>query len=482
MQIMNPIKSTGLPLQSIPFLLLALGMTLVVSADQDDRTAIILNVSEAIGPATNDYIHRGLEKALDRDAALVILRMDTPGGLDTSMRDIIRDIIASPVPVIVYVAPSGARAASAGTYILYASHIAAMAPGTNVGAATPVQFGGIPDLKPPVMPERQEEKSDKDTSNDKEEDSAEADDSETASPVATDAMTKKIMNDSIAYIRSLAEMRGRNVEWAEQAVREAASLSSEQALLQGVIDIVATDVNDLLEKANGREVNVNGRNQTLDTSNLIVEQIEPDWRNKLLSVITDPNIAYILILLGIYGLFFEFMNPGFVLPGVIGAICLLLALYALQVLPVNYAGLALILLGIIFMVAEVFAPSFGALGIGGVIAFVFGSLILFDIEDNEIRVAVPLIVAISLVTAGFFLVVIRMVFAAHRKPVVSGVEELLGSIGEVLEDFEQRGNIRIHGEIWQGSTHTPLQRGHRVRVTAIDGLILQVEPEREDVK
>ena len=482
MRMMNPIKSTGLPLKTSYFMLLALGMALLVSAEQDERTAIILNVSDAISPATNDYIHRGLEKAHNRNAALVILRMDTPGGLDTSMRDIIRDIIASPVPVIVYVAPSGARAASAGTYILYASHIAAMAPGTNLGAATPVQFGGIPDLKPPAMPELEEEKSDKDTSKDEEEDSAEADESEAASPIATDAMTKKIMNDSIAYIRSLAEMRGRNVEWAEQAVREAASLSSEQALLQGVIDIVATDVDDLLEKANGREVNVNGQSQTLDTSNLIVEQIEPDWRNKLLSVITDPNIAYILILLGIYGLFFEFMNPGFVLPGVIGAICLILALYALQLLPVNYAGLALILLGIIFMVAEVFAPSFGALGIGGVIAFVFGSVILFDIEGNEIQVATPLIATISLVSAGFFLVVIRMVVAAHRKPVVSGVEEMLGSIGEVLEDFDLRGPVRIHGEIWQGSTHTPLQRGHRVRVTAIDGLILKVEPVGEDVK
>lgn len=479
---MKPINKTGLPLKSVYFLLLAMGIALLAGAGQDDRMAIILNVSDAISPATNDYIHRGLEKALDRKAALVILRMDTPGGLDTSMRDIIRDILASPVPVIVYVAPSGARAASAGTYILYASHIAAMAPGTNLGAATPVQFGGIPDLKPPAMPERQEEKSGKDTSNDKQVDSTEEDKSEAAAPVATDSMTKKIMNDSIAYIRSLAEMRGRNAEWAEQAVREAASLSSEQALLQGVIDLVATDVDDLLQKANGREVNMIGHTQTLDTSNLIVEMIEPDWRNELLSVITDPNIAYILILLGIYGLFFEFMNPGYVLPGVIGAICLLLALYALQVLPVNYAGLALILLGILFMVAEIFAPSFGALGIGGVIAFVFGSVILFDIEGSAIQVAVPLIVAISLVTAGFFLVVVRMVFAAHRKPVVSGAEEMLGSIGEVLEDFDQRGPVRIHGEIWQGSTHTPLHRGHRVRVKAIDGLILIIEPVEENLK
>jgi membrane-bound serine protease (ClpP class) len=295
-------------------------------------------------------------------------------------------------------------------------------------------------------------------------------------------MTKKIMNDAIAYIRSLAEMRGRNVEWAELAVREAASLSSEQALSQQVIDIVATDIDDLLEQANGWQVNINGRNQILDTRNLTLEQFEPDWRNKLLTVITDPNVAYILMLLGIYGLFFEFVNPGYVLPGVTGAICLLLALYALQVLPVNYAGLGLILLGIMFMVAEVFAPSFGALGIGGVVAFVFGSVILFDTEGSQFQVALPLILTIALITAGFFLFVIRMMFAAHRKPVVSGVEEMLGSIGEVLEDFEDKGRIRIHGEIWQGITETPLKCGDRVKVTNINGLVLKVELLKEEGK
>ena len=480
---LNHIKKTGSVIYQYGYVLLfILGISLLVNAKQEDRTAIILDVDGAVSPASNDFIHRGLEAAFDRNAALVILRLNTPGGLDTSMRDIIQDIIASPIPVIVYVAPSGARAASAGTYIMYASHIAAMAPGTNLGAATPVQFGGIPDMKPPDMPESEKEK-DEDTDNNDEDkaDSENESDNESAPP-AMDAMTKKILNDSIAYIRSLAEMRGRNTEWAEQSVREGASLSSEQALLRGVIDVVANDIDELLEKVDGWQVNINGRNQVLDTGNLFKEKIEPDWRNELLSVITDPNVAYILMLLGIYGLFFEFVNPGFVLPGVTGAICLLLALYALQVLPVNYAGLLLILLGIIFMIAEIFAPSFGALGIGGVISFVIGSVILFDTGGSEIKVALPLIITVSAITAGFFLIAIRMVFTAHRKPVVSGAEEMIGRIGEVVEDFNQKGRVRIHGEIWQVISNTPLKRGNRVKVIALDGLVLEVEPAEEEVK
>lgn len=475
-------------IKTLSLLLLALGSALLVHADPDlttagpdtgkDRTALILSVKDAISPASNDYIHRGLKEAFDRNAEVVILRLDTPGGLDTAMREIIQDIIASPVPVITWVAPSGARAASAGTYMLYASHIAAMAPGTNLGAATPVQIGGgggLPDMKPsapkpkkkPGKGEGEEDSSDEDT--------AAGEDS--AAPA--DAMGKKVLNDSIAYIRSLAEMRGRNVEWAEQAVREASSISSDEALQLGVIDIVAGDIDELLAKANGWEVNVNGIDRTLDTSSLFIERFEPDWRNRLLAVITNPNVAYILMMIGMYGLFFEFVNPGFVLPGVTGAICLLLALYALQILPVNYAGVALIILGMIFMVAEAFAPSFGVLGIGGFIAFVIGSVILFDVEGSNMQVAWPLIGAVSAVTGGFILVAIRLVFASLRKPVVSGQEQMVGGIGEVVDDFDEHGHIYIHGENWSAVATQPLKRGDKVKVTEIDGLTLKVEPAGE---
>ena len=440
-------------------LLLAAGHT------QAAGVVVLLEIDGGIGPATSDYIERGLEKAAEKPAELVILRIDTPGGLDIAMREIVQDILSSPVPVVTYVSPPGARAASAGTYILYASHIAAMAPGTNIGAATPVQIGGKGGLPQPDLPG--EPKQD------------DGDDSESISDNSGDAMTHKIINDASAWLRSLAQLRGRNQEWAEKAVREAASLPAEEALALGVIDILAENQEQLLSALDGRKVSVQGSELTLDTGDVQLLVIEPDWRTRLLSVIADPNIAYLLILIGMYGLIFEFYSPGMVLPGVIGAICLLLALFALQVLPVNYAGLALLMLGIIFMVSEAFMPSFGALGIGGLVAFVIGSILLIDTDMPGYGISLPLILTFSVISALFFLGVVGMAIKAREQPVVSGQEELMGATGTVLNGFTTQGRVRIHGESWLAISDSPVKRGQQVYVTQLDGLTLHVKPKEE---
>lgn len=438
-------------------LLLGLGLLFNIALGINEKNSIIqLTIEDVIGPATDDYVERALETAAQEQAELVLIRMDTPGGLDTAMRGIIKNITNSPIPVATFVAPTGARAASAGTYILFASHIAAMAPGTNLGAATPVQIGGMP------APGKQ----------DKDKDNAD----KTPQPAPSDAKTQKVVNDAVAYIRGLAELHGRNQEWAEKAVREAASLQASEALKLNVIDIIADSVPDLLKKLDGHEVVVLGQKRTLHTAGLTLKQIEPDWRSRLLSVITNPNIAYILMLIGIYGLIFEFSNPGAIVPGTIGAICLLLALYSFQLLPINYAGVALILLGVALMVGEAFQPSFGVLGIGGTIAFVIGSIILMDTDTPGFGIDISIIITFAATSVLVFIFVIGMAIKARRRPVVSGMEELLGGEAIVDNDFDQTGTVTIHSEHWSAVTDQPLRKGQSVKVTGIKGLILRVKP------
>jgi membrane-bound serine protease (ClpP class) len=428
-------------------------------------TALLLHINGAIGPAISHYISQGIKRAAEDGNALVILRMDTPGGLDTAMRDIIKDILASPVPVVTFVSPSGARAASAGTYILYASHIAAMAPATNLGSATPVPVGGEPPPQPTPVP-TDDQKTDEDK----------ADEDDQATPLPGGAMERKVINDAVAYIRSLAQLRGRNVEFAEKAVREGANLPADEALAQNVIDLIATDVPDLLQKLNGRKVKIGAGEITLATEHMTVEAVEPDWRTELLAVITNPTVAYGLLLIGIYGLLFEGYNPGAVLPGVVGAICLLLALFAFQVLPVNYAGLALIVLGALLVVAEAFMPSFGALGVGGVIAFVIGSIMLFDTSVPGFQVAMPVIAAIAFVAGVILFGIVWMFGRARRRPVVTGVDQLLGSTAEAIDGFTDSGMVRLGGELWKARSSSPLRAGQRARVVRVEGLEVWVEP------
>lgn len=462
------------------WVLLALGANAgAVPADEERAQILLLEVKGTIGPAMSDFVRRGIKQGEKERAVAVILRMDTPGGLDSAMREIIQRIVAASVPIVTYVAPGGARAASAGTYILYASHVAAMAPATNVGAATPVQLapGGFPGFD-----DKEPEGAGDETS--KETDDKTAEDGERgkkAKPEPRSAMQRKIVNDAVAYIRGLAQMRDRNADWAEKAVREAASLSAEEALKEGVIDVVALDVSQLLQQLDGRRLDVLGHERALHTKGALVVTVEPDWRNELLAIITNPNVAYILMLLGIYGLFFELSNPGGILPGVAGAICLLLALYAFQVLPVNYAGLGLILLGIAFMVGEIFMPSFGALGIGGVIAFAIGSLILMETELEEYTLSVPLVIAVTLVSTAFFMMVMTMFVRQRRQAVVTGQEQMVGAVGEALEAFEARGYVRVHGERWQAETACPVRQGERVRVRALEGLTLIIEPLEKEI-
>jgi membrane-bound serine protease (ClpP class) len=455
----------GITSASLAVTALALGVLALVArpaasqggAPSARAEATLLQIQGAIGPATSRYFVRGLEAAQARGSRLLIVQIDTPGGLDTAMRDIIRAILASPIPVVSYVAPSGARAASAGTYILYASHIAAMAPATNVGAATPVSIGGGEEAPAPAAPAGAPAK--------------DAHAAESSTP-----MERKMINDAAAYLHSLAELRGRNAQWANEAVRGAASLPASQALKEHVIDVIARDIPDLLAQIDGREVLIGNRSVKLATAGLTVERIDPDWRTQLLSVITHPTIAYGLLLIGLYGLLLEGYNPGVMFPGVIGVIALMLALFALQILSVNYAGLALVVLGVGMIIAEFHVPAFGSLGLGGLVAFVVGSIILFDAETPGMAIGLPLIAGIATVGGLVILAIAFLGARSQRRPVVTGERIMVGQTAEAVESFNEKGQVRYAGELWNAHTATPLKVGQQVRIVKVEGLGLWVEP------
>lgn len=435
--------------------LLLLWLTLLPA--QANADVWVIDVHGAIGPASADHMVRGLEQAQAAAAELVVLRIDTPGGLDSAMRDMIKSVLGSTIPVVGYVAPSGARAASAGTYLMYATHVAAMAPGTNLGAATPVQIGA-PGLPGPTGG----------GSSDQEGSSA------GDSPQPGTPMERKIVNDAVAYIQSLAQLRERNAVWAEQAVRRGSSLSAEDALEKGVIDLIAPSLRELLQRLQGREVQVGQQTQSIQLEGLAVYEYPMDWRSEFLAVITDPSIAYVLMLVGIYGLIIEFYSPGLGVPGIMGSVCLLLALYAFQVLPISYSALALILLGIALMMTEAFSPSFGVLGLGGIVAFVMGSIMLMDTELPGYQIAMPVILGFTAFSVVLLVIGLGLAVRSRQHKLVSGVEQMLGMTATVEAVDAGINWVRVEGELWEAACEESLAENDLVTVDAIDGLTLQV--------
>lgn len=428
-----------------------------IGQQANNGPVLVFDVKGVIGFTSADYLKRAVQRAQDENASLIIMRIDTPGGLVSSTREMIQTILASPIPIVGYVAPSGARAASAGTYLMYASHLAAMAPATHLGAATPIQMGA-PGTTPPTQPSKDEKNDDGQAG----------------------AAERKLMNDAVAYLRGLAELRNRNADWAEKAVREGATLTANQALQENVIEIVAPDLRELLAAVDGRSVTTSAGPVTLATRDKPIIQVDPSWHIQVLQVIADPNVAFILLLIGIYGILFELLNPGAIFPGVIGGISLVLALTALTVLPTNFGGVALLLLGIALLAGEAFTPGFGIMGIGGIVAFILGGLFLFDPDqvDVDFSVSTPLIIGAAIASAGILAGVLGVAVRSRQREVRTGAEQLIGSSGEVVQWSGQTGRVRVHGETWGARSGSVLLEGDPVVVTDREGLTLIVKPKR----
>ncbi len=456
-------------------LLILLAAMLSFPAVADNNNVVVLEVKGGIGAATAEYIASGIRHAEDRDAELLVIKIDTPGGLLNATRDIIQDILASRVPVATYVTPDGARAASAGTYILMASHVAAMTPTTSIGAATPVSMTGD-DATPAPLPDTQPEPATGPDAEGTAEEPAESA-SEEMQDLPGTAMERKVLNDAVSYIRSLAERYDRNADWAEDAVVSAATLTAEEALEQNVIEFIATDLDDLLQQVNGYKVKMKSGEQELATENAVVDNYEPNWRMKLLAIISNPEIVLLLGLAGVYGLIYEGWNPGAIVPGVVGVICLLLAAYALQVLPVNYAGLALIVVGVALMIAEAYAPSFGALGIGGVAAFVFGAIMMFDKDIPGFGISLAFVIGLGVVFAALIIWMVGYILKLRRRGGVSGSDSIVGGTATAMEDFTSEGRVWLEGEAWHARSSVPVSKDQHVVVVAMDGLTLDIKPQ-----